>query len=66
MQACAFYRSGFDKAVSVVVDGAGTFIPMRFMIDQSAHQGDRNHYFWETETVFGCDYPAEFVPSIDT
>ena len=60
--ACAFYRSGFDKAISVVVDGAGTFIPMRFMIDQSAHQGDRNHYFWETETVFGCDYPAEFVP----
>ena len=52
--ACAFYRSGFDKAVSVVVDGAGTFIPMRF--------GDRDHTFWETESVFGCDYPAAFVP----
>ena len=53
-QPSAFYRSGFDKAVSVVVDGAGTFIPMRF--------GDRDHTFWETESVFGCDYPAAFVP----
>ena len=52
--ACAFYRSGFDKAVSVVVDGAGTFIPMKF--------GDRSHTFWETESIFGCDYPASFVP----
>ena len=24
--ACAFYRSGFDQAASVIVDGAGTFI----------------------------------------
>jgi carbamoyltransferase len=24
--ACAFYRSGWDSAVSVIVDGAGTFI----------------------------------------
>ena len=26
--ACAFYRSGFESAVAVVVDGAGTFVPM--------------------------------------
>ena len=26
--ACAFYRSGFDEAVAVIVDGAGTFIPL--------------------------------------
>lgn len=52
--ACAFYRSGFDKAISIVIDGAGTFIPMKF--------GDRSHTFWETESVFGCDYPAEFAP----
>mgnify|MGYP001430928126 CR=1 FL=1 len=25
---CAFYRSGFSSAVAVIVDGAGTFIPM--------------------------------------
>jgi len=27
--ACAFYRSGFDEAAAVIVDGAGTFIPMQ-------------------------------------
>jgi len=26
--ACAFYRSGFDEATAVIVDGAGTFMPM--------------------------------------
>ena len=26
--ACAFYRSGFESAVALVVDGAGTYIPM--------------------------------------
>lgn len=48
--ACAFYRSGFDSATAVVVDGAGTFIPM--MID------DRNEMTWELESIFECRYPA--------
>lgn len=50
--ACAFYRSGFDSAVAVIVDGAGTFIPMA--TDQGATWG------WEVETLFECNYPAEF------
>ena len=25
---CAFYRSGFDRAVAVIADGAGTFFPL--------------------------------------
>ena len=50
--ACAFYRSGFKEAVSVVVDGAGTFIPLA--------AGDDHEIGWETESVFECDYPAEF------
>lgn len=50
--ACAFYRSGFDTAVSVVVDGAGTFIPLQV--------GNEPTIGWETETVFTCDYPANF------
>ena len=43
---CAFYRSGFKSAVSVIVDGAGSFIPMHidgedvmtweFILDASA------------------------------
>ena len=50
--ACAFYRSGFDSAVAVIVDGAGTFIPMQ--TDSGGSWG------WEVETLFDCAYPAEF------
>lgn len=50
--ACAFYRSGFDNAVSVVVDGAGTFIPMQF--------GQTAEMTWELESIFTCRYPANF------
>jgi len=50
--ACAFYRSGFSQAVSVVVDGAGTFY---------VHSQDNQELtMWETETVFDCEYPAKF------
>jgi carbamoyltransferase len=50
--ACAFYRSGFDTAVSVVVDGAGTFIPL-------SSNGEAT-IGWETESVITCDYPSNF------
>jgi carbamoyltransferase len=50
--ACAFYRSGFDHAVSVVIDGAGTFIPMQF--------GQTAEMTWELESIFTCRYPANF------
>ena len=50
--ACAFYRSGFDDAVAVVIDGAGTVYPAQFGQDQVA--------LWETETIFNCSYPAKF------
>jgi carbamoyltransferase len=46
--ACAFYRSGFDEATAVIVDGAGTFIPLMINGEQ--------HTVWETESVFKCDY----------
>lgn len=49
--ACAFYRSGFQKAVSVVVDGAGTFI--------SHNAEGRPITLWETETIFKCSYPSD-------
>lgn len=48
--ACAFYRSGFESAVSVVVDGAGTFIPMNL--------GRTQEMTWELESIFTCEYPA--------
>tara|TARA_B110000503_G_scaffold10203_1_gene13813 strand:+ start:2531 stop:4315 length:1785 start_codon:yes stop_codon:yes gene_type:complete len=51
--ACAFYRSGFKTATAVIVDGAGTFIPLK--INDEAVTG------WETESVFDCAYPSEFT-----
>lgn len=50
--ACAFYCSGFETATAVIVDGAGTFIPMRV--------GEEDTIGWETETVFKCSYPNNF------
>jgi len=47
---CAFYRSGFESAVAVIVDGAGTFIPMNF--------GRQQEMTWELETIFSCEYPS--------
>ena len=41
--ACAFYRSGFEDAVSVIVDGAGTFLELEF-------QGEKLTG-WETESI---------------
>ena len=50
--ACAFYRSGFENAVAVIIDGAGTFIPMG-----SDRAG--SVWGWEVESLFNCAYPAE-------
>ena len=47
--ACAFYRSGFDIATAVVVDGAGTFIPLQL-------EG-QTQMTWELESIFTCRYP---------
>ena len=50
--ACAFYRSGFDEAAALIVDGAGTFIPLS--VNGETITG------WETESIFECAYPAWF------
>lgn len=50
--ACAFYRSGWDDAVSVIVDGAGTFIQIQY--------GNTPMTIWETESIIDCGYPANF------
>ena len=49
---CAFYRSGFETAVALIVDGAGTFIPMN--IDGAEEMT------WELESIFDCAYPDKF------
>ena len=53
----AFYNSGFEEAVAVVVDGAGTRHNMAFgetEADKVESQG------WETESIIDCSYPANF------
>ena len=49
---CAFFRSGFESAVAVIVDGAGTFIPMQIE--------NEDQMTWELETLYTCKYPADF------
>lgn len=50
--AMSFYRSGFDKAVAVVVDGAGSCKEAGF--NNSAVM------LWEVESMVSCAYPDEF------
>ena len=50
---CAFFRSGFKSAVSVIVDGAGTFIPM--------HIEGEDVITWELESIINCAYPDKFT-----
>lgn len=46
----AFYNSGFESAVAIVVDGAG-----------SVHQVENTAGF-ETESIYKCSYPSNFEP----
>lgn len=48
--ACAFYNSGFETAACLIVDGAGTFVPL----------GESGEIGWELESIFSAAYPAEF------
>lgn len=50
--ACAFYRSGFKRAAGLVVDGAGTFVPLE--------AGKESMIGWEVESIFDCSYPNNF------
>jgi carbamoyltransferase len=47
----AFYRSGFEEAVALIVDGAGTFFPLT--------TNGETITIWETESIYKCQYPAE-------
>lgn len=48
--ACAFYRSGWKDAAALIVDGAGTFIPIK--INQK-----NETMTWEVESIYDCEYP---------
>jgi carbamoyltransferase len=50
--ALAFYRSGFEDAAAVVVDGSGTAT--------AANVNGESTVFWEVESIFDCAYPSYF------
>lgn len=50
--ACAFYNSGFDKALAIIVDGAGSYHQENY--DNTTIGG------YETESVYLCEYPNIF------
>jgi carbamoyltransferase len=57
--ACAFYRSGFDEAVAVVVDGCGSELPYTQITDPIfAPEEELGTYSWEIESIIDCKYPA--------
>ena len=47
--ACAFYNSGFETAACLIIDGAGTFVPLATDVTG-----------FELETIFSANYPANF------
>lgn len=49
-----FYGSGFDTAVAVIVDGAGSLHQEQIGETNQIVQG------YETETIYHCSYPHEF------
>jgi len=56
--ATAFYRSGFDEAVALIVDGAGTFLEFQVTNDQGVKEPT---LCFETESIFNCKYPHTFT-----
>lgn len=52
---CAFYNSGFESAVAVIVDGSGSH--HSFAQDE---QGTGQVGGFETESIYKCAYPAQF------
>ena len=58
--ACAFYRSGFEDAVSVIVDGAGTYINMILRNAVPMPANPHPEITWELESIFTCKYPNNF------
>ena len=60
--ACAFYRSGFESATAVIIDGAGTFAPLSSPNFGYGMDGrPLNLTTYEVESIISCNYPSSFV-----
>ena len=55
--ACAFYRSGFKSAVAVIVDGAGSVMPVNKTDHNNNPAAPAPGY--ETESIYSCEYPNQ-------
>jgi len=53
----AFYNSGFDKAIAIIVDGAGS-IHKRKLNPEDENSPEVEGY--EVESIFVCEYPNKF------
>lgn len=53
---CAFYNSGFEEAVAIIVDGAGTY--KEESLDE---EGKYKAKGFETESIWVCKYPNDFA-----
>ena len=60
--AAGFYRSGFETATAVIIDGAGSFTGMRAReFGPPTPDGEMPSVItYETETIVDCAYPAMF------
>lgn len=56
--ATAFYNSGFNKAVCIVIDGAGSKHSPQISEDANAPRPEG----YETESILTAEYPADFKP----
>jgi|TARA_B110000285_G_scaffold61542_1_gene70787 carbamoyltransferase len=59
--ACSFYRSGFDSAVSLVIDGCGSVQDIEYNYEPK-HRPDSmwEMSMWEVESIIDCSYPSTF------
>jgi len=57
---CAFYNSGFDEAVAVIVDGAGAYKQIENDPPHPDPTYDNISRGFETETIIHCKYPTNF------
>jgi carbamoyltransferase len=54
----AFYNSGFDEAIAIIVDGAGSYHSTTTGPDGTGNAVGG----YETESVYKCAYPTNFEP----
>ena len=57
--AAAFYGSGFDEAVALIIDGCGSQQELDF---GEKEEQNRHGKGFETESIYQCEFPGTFEP----